>query len=128
MEPDDAELVSRTLLDRDPRAFDQLVLRHQSPIRCLLRRLTGGNEALADDLAQDAFFTAWRKLASFRNEARFSTWLHKIAVNCVLSRRKGLRAEYEVAEPAAGLPDRADLGSGAPPLLLVIWMTSGRSV
>ena len=37
-------------------------------------------------------------------------------MHCVLSRRKGLRFEYEVAEPSSGLPDRADPGSGAPPL------------
>jgi RNA polymerase sigma-70 factor (ECF subfamily) len=55
-------------------------------------------------------------LGRFERRSRFSTWLHKIAVNCVLSRRKGLRAEYEVAEPLQGLPDRADLSSGAPPL------------
>lgn len=94
MEPDDAELISRTLVERDSRAFDQLVLRHQSPVRCLLRRLTGGDESLADDLAQEAFLIAWRKLGSFRNEARFPTWLHQIAYRAFLAHARG-RREHE---------------------------------
>ncbi len=106
MEPDDAELISRTLLERDPRAFDQLVHRYQSPIRCLLRRLTGGHEALADDLAQEAFFTAWRKLGSFRNEARFSTWLHQIAYRAFLAHIRS-RREHEPLE------ENPELGSVA---------------
>lgn len=104
MEPDDAELISRTLVDGDSHAFDQLVLRHQSPVRSLLRRLAGGNEALADDLAQEAFLIAWRKLGSFRNEARFPTWLHQIAYRTFLAHARGRRDH----EP---LDDNSDPGS-----------------
>jgi len=91
VEPDDAELISRTLVERDPRAFDQLVLRYQSPVRSLLRRLTGGNEALADDLGQETFLIAWRKLGNFRNESRFSTWLHQIAYRTFLAHTRSRR-------------------------------------
>lgn len=104
METDDAELISRTLVEGDSRAFDQLVLRHHSPIRFLLRRLTGGNEALADDLAQEAFLMAWQKLDSFRNEARFSTWLHQIAYRAFLAHARS-RRDHET------LDDNANLGS-----------------
>ena len=69
-----------------------------------------------NDRQQESFVAAWRALARFERRSRFSTWLHQIAVNAVLSRRKGLRNEYEVAEPQLGLPDRDDPGSGAPPL------------
>jgi RNA polymerase sigma-70 factor (ECF subfamily) len=55
-------------------------------------------------------------LAGFEQRSRFSTWLHRIAVHTVLARRKGLRNEYEVAEPASGLPDVADPGGGGPPI------------
>ena len=109
MEPDDAELVSRSLLERDTRAFDELVRRHQSPVRCLLRRLTGGNEALADDLAQESFFTAWRKLASFRNEARFSTWLHQIAYRAFLAHVRSRREH----EPLDENPETGSVASTA---------------
>ena len=55
-------------------------------------------------------------MARFEGHNRFSTWLHQIAVHAVLSRRKGLRVKFEVAEPRLGLPERADPGTGAPPL------------
>ena len=58
-------------------------------IRAQLRRLLQGDEARADELAQEVFLLAWRKLDQFRGEARFSTWLYRIAYTCFLqSRRK----------------------------------------
>ena len=59
--------------------------RHQSAVRACLRKLTAGNHALADDLAQETFVLAWRNSKSFRQEARFSTWLYRIATNCWLA-------------------------------------------
>lgn len=69
----------------DRNAFGELVRRHQSAVRATLRRLCAGNDALADDLAQETFVLAWRALGSFRQEARFSTWLYRIATNCWLA-------------------------------------------
>ena len=80
----DAQLIARVLVQDDRHAFAELVRRHQSAVRACLRRLTGGNFALADDLAQETFVLAWRNLKSFRQEARFSTWLYRIATNCWL--------------------------------------------
>lgn len=97
MDRDDALLICSTLDGTDANAFDQLVLRYQAPIRCLLRRLTKGNEAQADDLAQEAFLIAWRKLASFRGESGFSTWLHQIAYRTFLSHVRTQR-DHEVLE------------------------------
>jgi len=77
----DAELILAVLERDDRQAFSLLVLRHQSKVRTVLRRLAKGDAALADDLAQETFVLAWRKLASFRFEARFSTWLYRIAFN-----------------------------------------------
>src|SRR5271156_6288491 len=99
----------------DVAAFERLYRQFSPRIYGLCLRLTGQREA-AEDCTQESFVAAWRALGRFERRSRFSTRLHKIAVNCVLSRRKGLRAEYEVAEPLSGLSDRADLGSGAPPL------------
>jgi RNA polymerase sigma-70 factor (ECF subfamily) len=65
-------------------AFAQLVRAHQSRVRLQLRRLTRGDEALADDLAQETFVQAWLHLDKFRAEARFATWLHRIALRCYL--------------------------------------------
>ncbi len=81
----DAQLIARALVADDRHAFAELVRRHQSTVRACLRKLTAGNHALADDLAQDTFVLAWRNLKSFRQEARFSTWLYRIATNCWLA-------------------------------------------
>lgn len=50
-------------------------------IRATLRQLTGGNEVLADEIAQDTFLRAYRSLKSFRGDAKFSSWLYRIAYN-----------------------------------------------
>ena len=81
----DAQLIARCIVGDDRHAFAELVKRHQSAVRACLRKLTAGNHALADDLAQDTFVLAWRNLKSFRQEARFSTWLYRIATNCWLA-------------------------------------------
>jgi len=81
----DAELIARVVVRDDRHAFSELVRRHQSAVRTTLRRLTNGNHALADDLAQETFMLAYRNLASFRQEARFSTWLYRIATNAYLA-------------------------------------------
>jgi RNA polymerase sigma-70 factor, ECF subfamily len=101
--------------DGDARAFEHLYRLFSPRIYGLCLRLTGQREA-AEDCTQDSFVAAWRALAGFEQRSRFSTWLHRIAVHAVLARRRGLRVDYEVAEPVAGLPDRADPGSGSPPL------------
>jgi RNA polymerase sigma-70 factor (ECF subfamily) len=78
----DADLVARVFIDDDQHAFGELVRRHQSSVRGLLRQLTRNDLALVDDLAQDAFVLAYKNIRSFRGEARFSTWLYRIAYNC----------------------------------------------
>jgi RNA polymerase sigma-70 factor (ECF subfamily) len=99
----------------DARAFEHLYRLFSPRIYGLCLRLTGQREA-AEDCTQDSFVAAWRALAGFERRSRFSTWLYRIAIHAVLARRRGLRIDYEVAEPVAGLPDRADPGSDGPPL------------
>jgi RNA polymerase sigma-70 factor, ECF subfamily len=103
MGPSDAELVARVLADDDRRAFAELVRRHQSAVRNLLRRLAAGDAALADDLAQECFLKAYRRLASWRGQARFSTWIYRIAWNAWAS-----QARHQPApEPPAPEPPLA---------------------
>ncbi|HET7511464.1 MAG TPA: sigma-70 family RNA polymerase sigma factor [Chthoniobacterales bacterium] len=78
----DADLVARVLVDDDHHAFAELVRNHQSAVRGLLRQLTRSDVGLADDLAQETFLRAYKNLRSFRGEAKFSTWLYRIAYNC----------------------------------------------
>jgi RNA polymerase sigma-70 factor (ECF subfamily) len=81
----DEALIARVVVSDDRHAFGELVRRHQSAVRATLRKLVGGNTALADDLSQETFLLAYRKLKQFRQEARFSTWLYRIAYNVFLA-------------------------------------------
>ena len=63
--------------------FEELYHAHKARIYTLCRRMTR-NVAIAEELTQETFLTAYRRLDTFRNEAAFSTWLHRIAVNTVL--------------------------------------------
>ena len=112
----DTELILAVLERDDRNAFAELVRRHQSQVRTVLRRLTRGDVALADDLAQETFLLAWRNLPRFRFEARFSTWLYRIAFNAWQSeaRRKHdlvLDLDDEAPPPDSGafaeMPDIA---------------------
>ncbi len=69
-------------------------------VRAQLRRLLHGDEAAADDLAQETFLLAWRKLGQFRGDARFSTWLYRIAYSCFL------QASRKKSWPASTADDR----------------------
>ena len=72
-------------------AFETLYHAHKRRIYSLCLRMTG-NTAEAEDLTQEAFLQLFRKISSFRGDAAFSTWLHRLAVNLVLMRfrKKGL--------------------------------------
>ncbi len=109
----DAGLVRQALREGDARVFEILVRRHQGVVRAQLRRLLHGDHASADDLAQETFVLAWRKLDQFRGEARFSTWLYRIAHACFLQhcRSRGRRWQQE----AALAPDDEALGHEARP-------------
>ena len=97
----DAQLIARAQVKDDRHAFAELVKRHQSSVRACLRRLTAGNHALADDLAQETFVLAWKNLARFRFEARFSTWIYRIAFNAWQSEaRKKREVQLEVDDDA----------------------------
>jgi RNA polymerase sigma factor (sigma-70 family) len=109
----DADLVTRVLVDEDQHAFSELVRRHQSAVRGLLRQLTRTDAALADDLAQEAFLKAYKHIRSFRGEARFSTWLYRIAYNVFREdarRRKELVGIDENVLQAEQDPQTVDAG------------------
>jgi RNA polymerase sigma-70 factor (ECF subfamily) len=78
----------------DRRAFERLYRRHAPEIHGLCLRMTGRRD-VAEDCTQEAFISAWRALPGFQHRSRFSTWLHRIAVNAVLARRRGLAAAQE---------------------------------
>jgi RNA polymerase sigma-70 factor, ECF subfamily len=77
----------------DASAFGALVRLHQSKLRGFLRRLTHGDTALTDDLAQETFLEAHRKIAQFRGEGSFGAWLCGIAWSRFLMERRKRKEE-----------------------------------
>jgi len=73
----------------DSAAFERLYRANVPRIHSLARRMAG--DAVADDLTQEVFIRAWQKLPTFRGESAFGTWLHRLAVNLILTRRESLR-------------------------------------
>ena len=102
----DALLVARVLTDDDRPAFAELVRRHQSGVRAVLRRLTKGNHALADDLGQETFLQVYRNLRQFRGEARFSTWIYRIAYNRFLAYVRAAHAADELPDDLQVISER----------------------
>ena len=85
----------------DARAFERLYRTHLARVHSLCRRMMDADQA--DDLTLDVFVRAWQKLGTFRGEAAFGTWLHRLAVNVILGRRKALAVERgrQSSEPEA---------------------------
>src|SRR5690606_11808307 len=84
------------------REFGELVRRHGSAVRALLRRM-GAQPALADDVAQDAFIQAFQRCAEFRGEGTFAAWVKRIAARLYIKRRaKEARYVDETAADEAG--------------------------
>ena len=94
----DTLLVSKVILLGDRKAFNRLVEAYQSPVRRFFFNLTGGDEELSKDLAQDTFMKAWLNIGSFRSISTFSTWLYRIAYNTFYDyiRSRKLSAELDV--------------------------------
>jgi RNA polymerase sigma-70 factor (ECF subfamily) len=109
----DSELIVRVVERADRDAFDLLVRRHQSTVRSLLRRLSCGDHAFADDLAQETFLRAYLKLHTFRGESSLASWLYRVAYNVFLAeirRRRPLRdAPRELPEAETSQPREAAL-------------------
>jgi len=70
----------------DSSAFERLYRTHVGRIHSLTRRMLGSHDA--DEVTQDIFVRTWQKLGQFRGESAFSTWLHRLAVNVVIERRR----------------------------------------
>ncbi len=95
-------LTEREAIDRaqqgDAESFEALYSLHKRRVYSLCLRMTG-NIAEAEDLTQEAFLQVYRKIATFRGESAFSTWLHRLTVNVVLMHlRKKVLPEVSLEE------------------------------
>lgn len=119
---DETGLLVKRARNNDLNAFEELVRIHQNRVYALCLQFSGNRDD-AQDLAQEAFIRAYRAMGTFRNEADFGTWLHRITVNvCLNHRRKnGRQQTLSLDEPYRG-DDGAELqrevaGEDGDPLL-----------
>jgi RNA polymerase sigma-70 factor (ECF subfamily) len=121
-EADRDEDLVRRYLSGDTPAFGVLVERHQTRVYNVALRVLGNAED-ARDATQDAFLSALRKLGSFRGDAAFTTWMHRVTVNACYDllrkqrRQPLLRLATEEGEPVPetgpAQPDHADASAGS---------------
>jgi RNA polymerase sigma-70 factor (ECF subfamily) len=113
----------KRLLNRDERAFRELVEAHRDRVFNITYRMLG-DRAEAEDVAQEVFITVFKSIETFRQESKFSTWLYRVTVNHCKNRIKYLARRHDrkreelnetseqvngVAQPSlrAAQPDRA---------------------
>jgi len=111
--PSTEDAVRRAQLG-DVDAFAILYRLHAPAIHALARRMLG-DEAAAREMVQDIFVRAWERLASFRGESAFGTWLHRLGVNLILNQLRVAKRELarfiedegDDESPAVGAPDHS---------------------
>ena len=99
---EDGELVRRCQAG-DERAFERLFLRHRSSVTRLVYRMLGPSPE-QEDLVQEVFLQVLRSLQSFRDEARFSTWLYRVGLNVLLMHRRAAGRRPRLVDEAKGEP------------------------
>lgn len=108
--PDDAALVAAARSGSDE-AFARIVDRYQSPVRGFLRRVSG-NDADADEIAQDAFVDAWTHLGGLRDGAKLKSWLFAIAWRKAKARARSMshtrtrETAWQALQPVSEAPQR----------------------
>ena len=93
-------------------AFRQLVMEHSHAMFRLAWRLTADEHA-AEDIVQEAFIKAWRKIGEFRMESSFKSWLHRITVNSAMDylRKHSRRSRFETQEPEWEVADHTSMAA-----------------
>jgi len=106
------------VLGGDSDAFRVLVDRHGRRLFRLAYRMTG-NEHDAEEIVQDAFLRAFRRLERFESRSNFGTWLYRICANCALDRMRKQKSENSRREPAGnpeeGMPDALETAASTAP-------------
>lgn len=95
----DADAVDAALAAAgDSHAFERIYHRHLGRIHSLVRRMLGEE---SEDVTQEIFIRTWQKLSTFRGDSAFGTWLHRLALNLILTRREslGIRRKRHTDDP-----------------------------
>lgn len=88
----------------DKAAFAAIYRLHHRRVYAVCVRMAG-DRALGEELTQETFVRAWQQMHNFRGEARFSTWLHRVAVNVVLTWQRKHRTWAERRRPEHEIPE-----------------------
>jgi RNA polymerase sigma-70 factor, ECF subfamily len=105
---DERDLIRRAQ-ERDAGAFERLYRGHVRRVYAVCLRMTA-NVTQAEDLTQKTFITLWEKIRLFRGESAFSSWLHRVAVNTVLTE---IRADHRRTQRVFATEDPADFETAA---------------
>lgn len=119
----DAEIMQKAAAG-DESCFDFLVIKYRRPIIGFMYRMVH-NQAVAEELAQEVFLRVYRARESYRAEARFTTWLYRIAANMAINHARDTK--HERASSSVYL-DQADEDTGAKPDLADIRPTADRNM
>ena len=108
--------------DGDSEAFRALVERHSRAVYRLAHRMTGTPQD-AEDVVQETFLKAYKQLSRFESRANFSTWLHRIAVNCSIDLIRS-RPHRETGRDSSdleqfGADERVEAGRASPQRLML---------
>jgi RNA polymerase sigma-70 factor (ECF subfamily) len=106
-ETSDTDLV-HAAVGGDAAAFETLYRRHVPRVYSTVLRLSGYDHGQAEELVQEAFVNAWRKLDSFRHQSAFGTWMYRLAVNTALMALRARAADPVTGIPADHLPEPAE--------------------
>jgi RNA polymerase sigma-70 factor (ECF subfamily) len=121
--PDDAVDVALAQ-SGDTQAFERLYQAHVARVFSLARRMMGPETA--EEATQDVFVRAWEKLGSFRGEAAFGTWLHRLAINLLLSQRARRGRDQARLHPAEDALERRASRGTRPELAMDLEAAIGR--
>lgn len=102
--PNESELIAKVILNKDSHAFSQLVAYYQQPLRQYCRRLCAPDISLADDIAQECFIQAYRKISLYSGSGKFQSWLFRIAYFEFLQQLRRAKPADEYEES----PDNVD--------------------
>ena len=96
----DISFVTQVTVFHNKKAFNELVVKYQSPIRRFFMNQTSGDVQLSDDLAQDTFVKAYTHIGQFKGLSGFSTWLYRIAYNVLYDYTRSRKLTGDLDTPA----------------------------
>src|SRR5215468_3333680 len=100
----------KRLLNRDERAFRELVEAHRDRVFNITYRMLG-DRAEAEDVAQEVFIQVFKSIDQFRQESKFSTWLYRVTVNHCKNRIKYLARRHDRDQDELDEPSEHDVAA-----------------